>query len=276
MASAGSNWVKHHPLAAYFALAYAITWAVALSIAASMRGWIGLQIPASAHFLTSYGPMLSAFIVTAMVGGSAGIRELLGRMTRWQVGLRWILVAVASPIALYLVAGLVMRILQGSWPDWSRFGGAVEIAGLSGVSGWAYHTLTFGFGEETGWRGFALPRLQRGRSARSATLLLWVIWALWHLPMFTYKENYLAMGMFDVVGWLVGMLSGAIVLSWLYNSSGGSILMVALWHGTYNATVSATEPFTAAIVSAFVIFGAVVIARVAGPENLSCSDKHTL
>ncbi len=109
-------------------------------------GWIGLQILASAHFLTSYGPMLSAFIVTTIVGGAAGVRELFGRMTRWRVGLRWILVAVASPIALYLVAGLVMRILQGSWLDWSRFGDAVEIAGLGGVFGWAYHTLTFGFG----------------------------------------------------------------------------------------------------------------------------------
>ncbi len=276
MASTKSDWIKNHPLAAYFGLAYAITWAVALSIAASVRGWIALQIPPSAHFLTSYGPMLSAFVITAIVGGAAGVRELVGRMVRWRVGGRWVLVAIASPIAFYVVAGFVMRVVQGSWPDWSRFGGTVEIAGLRGLAGWGFHVLTFGFGEETGWRGFALPRLQNGRSARSATLLLWVFWVLWHLPMFAYKENYLAMGIFDLVGWVVGILSGAIVLTWLYNSTGGSVLMVALWHGTYNAAVSATEPLIAATVSAFVILWAVVIARVAGPENLSGSGKHTI
>jgi len=105
--------------------------------------------------------------------------------------------------------------------------------------------------------------------------VLWVFWALWHLPMFAYKENFLAMGPFDIMGWLVGMLSGAFLLTWLYNSTGGSILMVALWHGTYNATVSATEPLIAAIVSALVIFAAVLIARVAGPENLSSTGKQT-
>ncbi len=276
MASLNRNWIKEHPLAAYFTLAYAITSALAFSIAASARGWIGLQIPSSAHFLVSYGPMISAFIITAMVGGTAGIRELLGRLTQWRVGTRWILVAVGSPIVLYLLAGLVMRVATGAWPDWSRFGGSVEIAGLGGVVGWAFHTLTFGFGEETGWRGFALPRLQRGRSARSATLILWVFWALWHLPMFAYKENYLAMGPFDIIGWLVGMLSGAILLTWLYNGTAGSVLMVALWHGTYNATVSATEPLIAAAVSGFVILAAVIIARVAGPENLSRLGKHTI
>lgn len=116
-----------------------------------------------------------------------------------------------------------------------------------------------------GLEGLALPRLQRGRSARPATLLLWVFWALWHLPMFAYKENFLAMGPFDMFGWLIGMLSGAIVFALLYNSTGGSVLMVALWHGMYNATVSAAESLISALVGTFVIFTAVAIARVARP-----------
>ena len=74
MTQAISNWIKEHQLAAYFILAYAITWAVALSIMASVRGWIGVEIPRNVHFVTSYGPMLSAFLVTAFIGGTAGIR----------------------------------------------------------------------------------------------------------------------------------------------------------------------------------------------------------
>jgi len=268
-------WIKRHPLVAYFALAYAITWAIAFLLVASVRGLIGVQIPPGAHFLAAYGPMLSAIIITGITSGADGIRELVERMTRWRVG-RWILVALFSPVALYLIAATIMRIWSGSWPDFSRFGGVLEVSGLGWLAGWAFHTLTFGIGEETGWRGFALPRLQKGRNALSATLILSVLWALWHLPMFFYKENFMNMGIGMMIGWFLGLFSGAIVFTWLYNSSGGSILMVALWHGTYNATVTATEPTIAAIVSTFVMIAAVVIVLVAKPANLSRSRKHTL
>ncbi len=164
--------VKQHPLVSYFVLAYAITWAIGFTIAASVQGWIDVQISPSVHFLTAYGPLLSAFIVTGLTAGADGIRELVGRVVRWRVGFRWISIALFSPVALYLIATLIMRVWSGVWPDFSRFGGTVEIAGLGWLGGWVFHILTFGFGEETGWRGFALPRLQRGRSALSATLIL--------------------------------------------------------------------------------------------------------
>lgn len=98
--------------------------------------------------------------------------------------------------------------------------------GLAALPLWI---LTFGIGEETGWRGFALPRLQRGRSALSATIILWVFWALWHLPLFFYSYEASILP-----GFLIGLLAGAITLTWLYNSTSGTILLVALWHGTFN------------------------------------------
>ena len=65
--------------------------------------------------------------------------------------------------------------------------------------------MTFGLGEETGWRGFALPRLQRGHSALSATLILWALWALWHLPLFFYSYDLSV-----VPGLTIGLLAGAV------------------------------------------------------------------
>jgi len=86
----------------------------------------------------------------------------------------------------------------------------------------------------------------------------------------------MSMGIPMTIMWFLGLFSGAIVFTWLYNSTGGSILMVALWHGTYNATVTATEVTIAAIVSTFVMVAAVIILLVARPANLSRSGKHTL
>jgi membrane protease YdiL (CAAX protease family) len=151
-------------------------------------------------------------------------------MFRWRIGLRWLLVAVLSPIAYFLASVLLARLFTGLWPALDRFGHAAEFPNLNWLAGWALWIVAFGFGEETGWRGFALPRLQWKRSARSATLIVGAFWCLWHLPSFFY--NYPGMNLFGVVAFVVGLLSGAVVLTWLYNSTGGSILAVALWHGT--------------------------------------------
>lgn len=274
--SSDSKWLERNALVAYFALAYAITWTVALLLAASYRGWLGLQLPSSAHYLTSYGPLLAAFLVTALTGGAAGVRELVGRMTRWRVGPRWLLFALFSPAALFLVSAVILRAWSDAWPDWRRFGQVAELPSLGWLGGWVFHTLTFGIGEETGWRGFALPRLQRSRSALSATLVLSVFWALWHVPMFLYKEDYQAMGIGGSIAFFLGMLAGAIVFTWLYNSTGGSVLVVALWHGAYNAAVASAEGLVPAMVTAAVVFLAVRAVRVHGLDTLSRLSKHTI
>ncbi len=276
MISNESKWIKRNALVAYFALAYAITWAVALLLAASYRGWLGLQVPASVRYLVPYGPLLAAFLVTALTGGAAGVRELAGRMTRWRAGLRWLLFALMGPAALYLVSAVILRVWSGAWPDWGQFGQIPELPQLGWLGGWILWTLTFGIGEETGWRGFALPRLQRSRSALSATLVLWVFWALWHVPMFLYKEDFRAMGVGGSIVYFLGMLAGAIVFTWLYNSTGGSLLVVALWHGAYNAVVASAEGLVPAMVTAGVVFLAVRAVRVHGPDSLSRTGKHTI
>ncbi|MBX2998063.1 MAG: CPBP family intramembrane metalloprotease [Caldilineaceae bacterium] len=93
--------------------------------------------------------------------------------------------------------------------------------------------LTSGIGEETGWRGYALPRLQQGRSPLSDTVVLWIFWGLWHLPLFFYTHELSVLPMF-----LVGRFAGAVVFTWLTNSTGGTILIVAVWHGLFNFTIA--------------------------------------
>jgi len=186
-----------------------------------------------------------------------------------------LLVAV-SPLALFLVALSIDSLISSTQFSFNLFGRLQEIPGIMGVVGWIIMILTFGLGEETGWRGFALPRLQNTRSASKATLMLIAIWLGWHLPVFFYKESFIEMGAFGAIGWAVSLAFGAVVLTWLYNSAKGSILMVAIWHGTFNAAVSSGEGNVSMIASVLVIIWAVVIQRLMGPENLSKSRKQII
>jgi hypothetical protein len=98
----------------------------------------------------------------------------------------------------------------------------------------------------------------------------------WQLPIFFYKESFIEMGILGGIGWAVSLSFGVVLLTWLYNSSRGNILMVVVWHGTFNAAVSATAGNTAMITSIMVIIWAMIVARRYGPANLSPVGKHTL
>ncbi|HKG68423.1 MAG TPA: CPBP family intramembrane glutamic endopeptidase, partial [Segetibacter sp.] len=90
-----------------------------------------------------------------------------------------------------------------------------------------------------GWRGFALPRFQMKLNALAASILLTVFWAFWHWPLFFYRPGYTTMGMTDIFGWFFSLLTGSILLTWLYNSSRGSILICAVFHSTIDIAFTA-------------------------------------
>ena len=129
-----------------------------------------------------------------------------------------------------------------------------------GLAAWMLWFVT-SCGEETGWRGFALPRLQQRHSALNATLRLTIGWAVWHLPAFFYLPSYAAIGLAAIPGFFIGIGAGAIVLTWLYNSSGGRMLPAILWHASFNWVTASphSSGLTAAVVSTVVIAWAAII-----------------
>jgi hypothetical protein len=106
-------------------------------------------------------------------------------------------------------------------------------------------TFVGSLGEETGWRGYALPQLQRRFSPLTATVILAPLWFWWHLPQFAVIGTYRDFGPAGYVGMFLGLTCGAIVLTWLYNRSGGSILLVIVWHGVYNSAAARRRPLDA-------------------------------
>jgi len=142
--------------------------------------------------------------------------------------------------------------------DFARFSGVSSGWGILGVG--ATIIVINGFGEETGWRGYALPHLQLRYTPMTATLVVAGLWAGWHLPMFFVVEGFRTFTVAITVGWVFGLFCGAIVLTWLYNRT-GSILLVALWHGTYNiiSGTSAATGLLAAVSTTLVMVLAIAL-----------------
>lgn len=262
MMSGISSVVKRHPIIAFFVLALALSW----------WGWILYAIDLSPTPIASFGPFLAALVVLAVTRGRTGMVGLLRRMVRWRVGLRWYAVALLLPIGVTLVAAVSNVFLLGAQaPSSAELGGWSNLFTLFPLL-----LLIPGMGgawEEPGWRGFALPCLQAGRSALFASLVLGVLWAFWHLPLLMTGQ----MSWWDIVN----IMGSTIVLTWVFNSTGGSVLIVMLFHAMNN-TISGhffSRMFSGAdSVSQSLLLAAVwcavalVVVVVTGPAHLS--RKH--
>ncbi len=255
-------------LIVYFVLSYVLSWSIAIPLALAHKGIIPPVLPSWAHYLVAYGPALSALIVTWIYEERSGLSDIASRIGMWNVRPIWWLVAL-SPLVLGFVVVVILNAVTGSEIRLSDFG-VVQFLPPLGAGALVLWILTFGIGEEIGWRGYALPRLQKGRSALLATIILAIFWALWHLPAFFY--------LFDpaiAIGWLIGLFAGAVVFTWLFNSSGGSIFIVAIWHGCFNfiSSSDAGSGMLSAVVSTIVMIWAVVVIVIFKPATLSHSSK---
>jgi hypothetical protein len=97
----------------YLALAYGLTWVIAVPVALSKHDLLPWKIPPSWHFIAQVGPMLAAFIVTWFVAGRPGVLDLGTRMLRWDCGWRWLIVAIVSPVGLFIVSATIARMIDG-------------------------------------------------------------------------------------------------------------------------------------------------------------------
>lgn len=256
------SFAERHPLILYFTLTYAVSWAIEIPLVAAARGWTTYRVPFVLHYLTAYGPLIAAVVTTWLADGTAGVRSLAARVAQWRARPVWWLYAV-TPLLLYGAAATVMWLARGSWPDSGALG-RVNFLPDIGLAALALWIVTFGVGEETGWRGFALPRLQRSRSALAASILLGLVWAGWHLPTLFYLPSYVQHGFAALPGLVIGVTLGSIVLTALVNGSGGSVLLAIVWHGTFNFVTAApaSDQTITAIVTTAVLVWAVVIVLV--------------
>jgi membrane protease YdiL (CAAX protease family) len=217
-------WTRQHRLTAFFGLAFAMSW----------WSWPFYAVGLAPVPFFSWGPLLAALIVIGLTEGRAGYRDLLARLTRWRVGWRWWVVALAAPLAVLAVAAVANVTIWGA--------PAPELRNLA----WADIGLLFAFrfinpldgpfGEEPGWRGYAVPRLQERWSPLRSACILGAFVALWHLPL-------VAAGSLAPFGIAV-TFAITLVYVWLFNRTGGSALMTLVFHVAQGTISYAALGFT--------------------------------
>jgi membrane protease YdiL (CAAX protease family) len=253
-----AGWVRAHPLLAYVLLTYALSWAYWVPLVLS--GYVVRPGSAATQFPALVAPMVAAVALTAVTRGSEGVRDLASRILRWRVPARWWLFAVGTPLVLLAVA-LIALALGPGLPGLGAFGRTAGLPHWGVLFVWAAFVVG-GLGEEAGWRGYALPALRRRHGLLTSSMLLVPVWAGWHLPLFFLLQSYRDLGAVGVPGLLIGLACASIVLAWLYESASSSVLIAALWHGTFNLT-SATDGahgMVAAVATTGVMAGAVLLA----------------
>jgi hypothetical protein len=172
------------------------------------------------------GPFIAAVIVILLTRGWAGLRELGSRMIRWRVRWYWYGAAIGLPLAVLLLTAVLNVALGASAPSLAQYGSVSTILMV-----FAVRLISPGdgaLGEEPGWRGFALPGLQTTLSPLVSTLILGVLVSGWHVPILFLEEGGLRPPI--VVGYLLGSIAVTFWYSWLFNHTGGSVLITLVSH----------------------------------------------
>jgi uncharacterized protein len=245
--------LKSHPLLSYFALTFAITWGLFVLAVGGPGGIPATKeefttLPLGAILAVLVGPSVSGIVLTGLVYGREGFRDLLTRMRRWRVGARWYAVALlTAPLvstAVLIPLSLISPVfLPGIFASEAK----VSFVLMGIVVG-----LIVGIFEELGWTGFAVPTLLKLRyGVLSTGLIVGVLWGAWHLLFNDIWASVATSGglspaLFAVgVGLvlLVGQLPAyRVLMVWVYERSGGSLLLAILMHASYSASTFILGP----------------------------------
>lgn len=269
--------IRRFPLASFLVLAFAFTWVFLIADALGSRGWIPFRLATEGPglvitLLTGYGPTMAALLVAGVIGGRAGMGKLLRRLLIWRVGVQWYAVAILGPAIVFFGASQLYVLSGGTLRPMPPVGPlelAVNLIVLFIVSAVIN-------GEELGWRGFALPRLQNKMNALVASLVLGFIWGLFHLPLFFTQGGGAGGNQASMppVAFFVQIMAMSVVLTWVFNHTRGSVLLAFLFHASVNTVSQVWASSTPDALHYWLVTGlfcaaAVIVVAVYGASNLS-------
>lgn len=260
--------MNKHPVIWFYLLAFGISWLGWMPAVLGSHAIAPFDAPSFQFLLIlpAVAPALAAAVVTQQAYGRAHVEKLFQALFQWRVGVRWYLVALFAPLALLLLAqGLTKGFgLPVTWPalQGDLFSLALSAFVMSLFSNpW----------EEVGWRGFALPHLQKQYTAVTATFIVGVLWGLWHLPLFFWKGN--PMSQHPFVPWFISTVAGAFLYTWLYNSTQGSLLLAALFHVALNTFGVVVNGISIPALALLYVVVAIALVLVFGHQNLARCER---
>jgi membrane protease YdiL (CAAX protease family) len=217
-----STILERHPIAAYFVLTFAISWAGALVVAAPglIRG-AGISNSTGIVMFPAMllGPLASGILMARVTGGREGTKDLFRRIRRWRVGLPWYAVLLIPPTMVLLILFLLERLVSHSFAP-NHFWIGIAFGVPAGVC------------EEIGWTGFAFPKMRDQQSALGAAVLLGILWGMWHLPVINFlgaaaphRQYWFAF----FLGFAFAMAAMRVLIAWIYSST-NSLLLAQLMH----------------------------------------------
>ena len=270
-----SAFVKKYPAVSLFLLAMIFGTAPLLAIATSL-------LPPGAAQLGALSSSLAAIVLVRPDGSKGGLRELLCRVLIWRVGIQWWLFALFYVIVPSVAALYLYNLLGGPAVDWSGRQPLYTV-----VPSFIFLTIAAGIGEEFGWRGFLLPRLQTRHNALASGLIVGVAWATWHVPLFFIQgtsqyEQGLQGGLLPaILGYAAFVIAQSVQFTWLFNNTRGSVLLAAVMHGASNAWGGYIDVYRGYF-GAILTFGAVsvlatiIIVLIAGARDLSRANQRNV
>lgn len=232
------QWVRQHPLFSYFFLAYAFSWIVFIPYV--LAEWGILQGNYTFFYILHvFGPAIAAIVMISVTAGKAGLYELRQRIRQVRVSSKWYLFILLGIPALVMF-GIIVQ--PGALSSFKGFTTSLLI-------GYPFSLIAVffgvGLGEEPGWRGFALPRMQKQYGSFWGSLLLGVLWSCWHLPDFLTASKGGGAG----IGWVtflmnfliftLAVVSLSVIMTWLYNHTQGSLFIAILAHASVDAPEAA-------------------------------------
>lgn len=214
-------------LVPFFLIAFGLAWgilALFIFLPAQMTDIFGeLTGQHPLFFLSVYAPAIAAFIVIIYIGGIGELRCYLSRLLLWRCSLAWwAFLIIAIPLLYFCGSALKGNLFVGPFP-FSSFTSLVVALAFTAIKGPV---------EEFGWRGLALPLLQRQFAPIWAGLILGVIWGFWHLPAFLLSGT--PQSAWSFTPFFAGSVAVSVIVTPLFNASRGSILLPALFHFQLN------------------------------------------
>jgi hypothetical protein len=204
-----------------------------------------------------YSPLLAALVTIVLWRGDRA-RQLGASLCNWRVGAHWYILVIAFPLLLIFLSHLIVDFIQGTPLHWPATHWLAVFGSLGGL-------FSGSFGEEPGWRGFALPLLQKRLGVLRASIILGFIWGIWHLNAELTTAHPLATFLEGAPKAILRMVTTAVLYGWIFEKTGGSLPAVMLAHAGHNIAVD-VMPFygfdTEGGVSLWVISGLYALAAL--------------